>query len=96
MRLRDVFGGTRAPRNPQAVAEIKACVLRQLGLGEDCAVTISEIVCPDPGCPDLETVILIMRRGERTRALKIRKPLAAVTELDVRESLVLVSEAGPR
>lgn len=93
MRLRDLFGrGT--PRDPDAVARIKAAARVMLGK-EDCAVTVSEIACPDPGCPDCETIILAMPTGGGTKAYKIRKPLALVTEQDVREALVSVNEAAP-
>ncbi|MBN8534017.1 MAG: hypothetical protein J0L51_07985 [Rhizobiales bacterium] len=49
--------------------------------------TISEIDCGDPTCPGLETIILVMREGEATQAAKIRKPLAEISETDLREAL---------
>jgi hypothetical protein len=73
------------PRDREAVERIKAVAL--LALGDGSSVTVSEIACPDPGCPDLETAILIMHPDSKTRAVKIRKPIAAVTEQDVREAL---------
>lgn len=45
---------------------------------------INEIACTDPGCPGIETVILVMEPGRKTRAHKVAKPLDAVTEPDVR------------
>ena len=44
---------------------------------------MNEIACADPGCPDTETVILLMRAGQPTRALKIGKPIEAVTDADI-------------
>src|SRR3954469_231118 len=40
---------------------------------------VNEIACTDPACPGVETVILIMRPGQKTRACKIQKPLDQVT-----------------
>ncbi|GLK76780.1 hypothetical protein GCM10008171_20340 [Methylopila jiangsuensis] len=51
-----------------------------LALGEDDALTVSEIACGDPACGGAETVILVMRVGARTKALKLAMPMAQVTE----------------
>ncbi|QRE73829.1 hypothetical protein [Methylobacterium aquaticum] len=56
---------------------------RVLALAEDDALSVNEIACADPGCPDTETVILLMCVGQPTRALKIAKPIEAVTEADI-------------
>lgn len=50
-------------------------------------LTISEIDCGDPACPGLETIILVMREGEATQAVKIRKPLNEITEPDLGEAM---------
>lgn len=55
------------------------------GAGEDVVVKVNEIVCPDPACPGFETCILVMKPGTHTRALKIAKPVAEVTQSDVAE-----------
>lgn len=95
MRLGALFG-RGAPRDPGIVQRIKAWATLALDLPPDTALTVSEIACPDPGCPDMETVILIMRPRDKTRGYKIAKPVAEITEQDVREVLVSESEAGLR
>ena len=85
MRLGRFFGGRAGERNPEA-ARIRALILSLLPEGS--AVTVNEILCPDPACPDLETVILVIREGAKTRALKIAKPMEAVTEQDLACALV--------
>lgn len=50
-------------------------------------LTISEVECPDPACPGMETFILVMREGQPTVAAKIRKPMAEIGEADVAEAL---------
>ena len=53
--------------------------------GLEAAVTVkaSEIVCADPACPGIETVILILAPGRPTRALKVPRSLPEVTEADI-------------
>nr|NKQ99615.1 hypothetical protein [Escherichia coli] len=41
------------------------------------------IACADPGCPDMETIVLVMRAGASTRALRIRRTLEDVDADDI-------------
>jgi hypothetical protein len=68
-------------------ASLEARVAELLGLGEGDHVTVNEIACADVGCPDVETVVLVMRRGERTRALKILKAARLVDETDLQRAI---------
>ena len=73
------------PGRADASARVAALLRESLGLGEDDAVTVSEIACGDPACGGAETVALVMRFGRRTEAVKFMKPMANVTDADVRE-----------
>jgi hypothetical protein len=82
MRLR-LFGGGEARRRGEAkaVAErLKGQVRDLLGLPETAAVAVNEIICADPACPGSETVILVMKPGEKTRAYKLQMAMVEVTE----------------
>jgi hypothetical protein len=85
MRLGSLFRGDpqARERSAQAMTRVKAWTRDALGLGEDTALAVNEIVCTDPSCPGTETVILVMQPGEKTRALKIQKGLEDVTAEDV-------------
>jgi hypothetical protein len=50
-------------------------------------LTISEIDCGDPACPGLETIILVMREGEATQAVKVRKPMQEITQADIEDAM---------
>lgn len=76
-----------AAERKQAAERVKGWCRRFFDLGDDDAVAANEVACPDPGCPDVETIILVMRAGEATRAFKVAKPIAAVTEGDIRDLL---------
>lgn len=70
-----------------ASRRVAALVRAVLSLDEDDAVTVSEIACGDPACGGAETVILLMRAGRRTEAVKLLKPMAEVTDEDVKREL---------
>ncbi|KQT76650.1 hypothetical protein ASG51_07205 [Methylobacterium sp. Leaf465] len=77
------FGNRRPPADQEARAAIVDWVRRCGGLEEAITVKASEIVCADPACPGIETVILILAPGLPTRALKVGRPLPDVTEADI-------------
>lgn len=83
--LRRVFG--REKPEPEAVARVKAWARAALAPDDGAAITVNEIACLDPACPGLETVILVMRRGERSRAYKIAGALAEIGPEQVRDAL---------
>lgn len=68
----------------QAASRAKALLRHALALSEADALSVNEIACTDPGCPDVETVVLVMRAGEPTRALRFRGPLDALDEAAAR------------
>jgi hypothetical protein len=83
--LRNAFGGSRT--DPEAVARVKGWVHGILKAGSGTVLAVNEIACTDPSCPGVETVVLIMEPGRKTRACKVQKPIDAVTEQDIREAL---------
>jgi hypothetical protein len=81
----------RDPDAVDATARITAWTREILALGEDDVVSVSEIACGEPGCGGLETVILIMRKGEKTRGAKVKMGLAFITRADVEAALAELS-----
>lgn len=77
------FGNRRPPADQGARAAIVDWVRRCGGLEAAVTVKASEIVCADPACPGIETVILILAPGRPTRALKVPRSLPEVTESDI-------------
>ncbi|GJD59475.1 hypothetical protein [Methylobacterium dankookense] len=82
----------RSAERAALAAKLKRDVAAALALDPEDAVTVNEIACPDPGCPDLETIVLVMRVGEPTHALRIRRTIDAVTPADL-EGLVAEERA---
>ncbi|MCJ2018236.1 hypothetical protein MKK84_12470 [Methylobacterium sp. E-065] len=73
----------RSAERAEIAARLKRELIAALDLGEADALAVNEISCPDPGCPDMETVVLVMRAGAPTRALRIRCPMEAVGPADI-------------
>jgi hypothetical protein len=72
---------------PDAVSRIRGWVQAAIGDIPGVSISVNEIACRDPACPGVETIILVMAPGQRTRACKISKTLEDVTEVDVRETV---------
>ena len=62
-----------------AAAQVKRQVRELLGLPDNAVIAVNEILCADPACPGTETVILVMKPGEKTRAFKVQMGLAELT-----------------
>jgi hypothetical protein len=67
--------------------QVKEYVFQALGRNPLIGISVSEIICSDPGCPGEETVILVMVPLKKTAACKVAKAMAEVTEDDVRDAL---------
>jgi hypothetical protein len=65
-------------------AQLKRWTRELLHLDEDVTITINELRCPEPGCPDLETVIGISPAPGQWRRLRVAQAAAEVTEADLR------------
>ncbi len=74
-----------APRRtlPEKTRLIKAWVHDLYGLDEDVVVSLTELACRDDGCPDIETIIGIMRPGRKIETLRVQRALGEVTREDI-------------
>jgi hypothetical protein len=74
---------SRSAERAALAGRLKGEISAALALGENDALHLNELACPDPGCPDLETVVLVMRAAEPTRAFRIRQTMDRVEPEDV-------------
>lgn len=79
--------GKKPPRDEAALVRLRNWARAALHDPAGLELTISEIECADPACPGLETLILVMRAGEATQAVKIKKPISEIGEADVVEAV---------
>ncbi|HMA50071.1 MAG TPA: hypothetical protein VKP60_09980 [Magnetospirillaceae bacterium] len=73
----------RSAGHLQALDRIRSWTRARYGLPGEAVVMVSEIVCAQPGCPPLETVVLFWTPDQTRHRLKIFKPAEAVIEEDL-------------
>ena len=64
-------------------AEIKGWVREIMYLPNDTPITIAELACRDEGCPDVETVIGVLKPGSPTETIRVHIPMKDVKKADV-------------
>ncbi|RWH90691.1 MAG: nitrate reductase [Mesorhizobium sp.] len=80
-RLANPFAPRRAL--PEKTRQIKAWVRELCKLDDAVVVSITELACGDEGCPDIETVIGIMRPSEKIETIRIHKEVAGISREDI-------------
>ncbi|WP_438290581.1 hypothetical protein [Streptomyces sp. HUAS TT7] len=78
---------------PQLV-ELKEAVRRLLDLDEDAAVMIRQFARTEPGCPPLETVVVVLPMDGPARRWTLPRPAGQVTEGDLRAALLTDAHQG--
>jgi len=72
----------KGPGRLDAVERLAQWTRERFKLGKETAISVSEIACPLPGCPPLETVVAFWI-GERCHQFKVFKPLEVVVVEDL-------------
>ncbi|NRA45596.1 MAG: hypothetical protein HRU09_11630 [Oligoflexales bacterium] len=65
------------------ITAIKNQVSSLLELDEQTTVFVTQLECKEPGCPPIETVIALIKAGEKTQQKKIHKAINEVTKGDI-------------
>jgi len=69
---------SRAPGYAQAIERLKTATRELLALSDDAVVSVTELTCRDPGCPDIETVVAILIAGQRPRTARFHRRIPEV------------------
>jgi hypothetical protein len=80
------------PGYREAVDRIKAETRSCLELSDDVTVSVTELNCREPGCPDTETIIAILSAGQNPRIARIHK---AIPEVEMAELAAALSALSP-
>lgn len=75
-------GGLRRRTSGAEASRVAALVRQGLALAASDVVTVVELRCRVPGCPPVETVVLILRGAARYR-LRVFRPLPDVAADDL-------------
>jgi|TARA_B100000530_G_C15640343_1_gene362041 hypothetical protein len=68
-------------QNADQTNRVKALVRDIWDIDEGVVIMVSELKCYEDGCPDLETVVVLMDEGAQPKTIKINKCLS---EIDVK------------
>lgn len=71
--------------------EVRAWVRDRFAVPDDATVMVTELACPEPGCPPIETVVAVMRGPGRRAQAKVPRPVAEITRADI-DALALGDE----
>jgi hypothetical protein len=75
--------GPKPKIDPDALARIRGWAHTLWALAGDASVVVSELRCSEPGCPPVETVVLVARQAGETFQIKLAMPAADVTFTDL-------------
>ncbi|MER6068048.1 hypothetical protein ACFYZB_42880 [Streptomyces sp. NPDC001852] len=63
-----------------------------LDLDDDTAVLIRQLACTEPGCPPLETVVVVLPMEGDASRWTLHRPADHITEDDLRAALLATPE----
>ncbi len=75
--------GRKVEVSPYTLDQIRYWVQTSLEFPPDVPIVIKEVPCVKPGCPPIETALMVFLRGEPPRLYKIQKTINDVTFDDV-------------
>jgi len=73
--------GTATGIDPSHTEAIKRWTTEILRLPDDAVVTVQEIACVDPGCPLVESQVIVLTDHAPPRRWRFTRPRAAITRL---------------
>jgi hypothetical protein len=75
----DPFGRNNEDLSPFTIDQIRFWTRQNLGFPPGAPIVIKEVPCVKPGCPPIETAIMVFLKGEPPRLYKIQKTINEVT-----------------
>ena len=71
--------GLGKPIDADAVRQVKAWVRDAGRFDESATMLVSELHCHEPGCPDVETIVAVMRPGHPRLQIRFDVPISDLT-----------------
>jgi len=79
----DFFSRTNFKADPAKVKQIKTWLTETLSLDEKVTISLNQLTCHEPGCPPIETAIVIMEKAQKQ--YKIHKSIAEIERMDIEQ-----------
>jgi len=83
MSFANPFAPKRQTGYLDAIERVRRDVKQRFSLGEDVTVSVTELSCNEPGCPDLQTVIAVLRTGDKPLIGRVHKPIPKLGPKDI-------------
>lgn len=77
----NLFSQNKPKTDPEKVQQSKNWVYRLLDIDSGTTISISQLTCKEPGCPPIETVIVVMTNPGQQH--KIHKAINDIDEIDI-------------
>jgi hypothetical protein len=87
-----LFGARSDLGRTSALRSIKDATRALLDAREDDVVVVTELTCSEPGCPPVETVIVLLREGRPTRQVKLHRSAVEVTSEHIAEAFAATED----
>ena len=81
VNLMDLFSRTNSKADPAKVKQVKIWITEILNLDEQVTISLNQLTCHEPGCPPIETAIVIMEQPPKQ--YKIHKAIADIQQSDI-------------
>jgi len=72
----------KGPERTQVIDRVAGWTRERFRLSKEAVISVSEIACPVPGCPPLETVVMFWIAEQRYQ-FRLFKPVAEVVDDDL-------------
>ncbi len=77
----DLFSRTNLKADPVKVKQVKTWIIEILNLDEQVTISLNQLTCHEPGCPPIETAIVIVEQPPKQ--YKIHKAIADIQQSDI-------------
>ncbi|WP_008314084.1 hypothetical protein [Leptolyngbya sp. PCC 6406] len=77
----DLFSQPKSTVDPAVLQRLKAQIAELLKLDAETTISINQLQCREPGCPPVETAIIILTQP--TQQYKIHKAIGDISTADV-------------
>jgi hypothetical protein len=71
----------------EAIERIKTETRKLLELAGDVTVSVTELNCREPGCPDTETIVAILRAGHPPAMARLHKSIPDIDMTELAEAV---------
>lgn len=79
----DLFSRSNLKANPAKVKRVKTWITEISDLNEQATISLNQLTCHEPGCPPIETAIVILEQPPKQ--YKIHKSIAEIEQADIEQ-----------